>query len=66
MLLKHIFLLELCFSVLDDLCRKRKQLIEELGDDAGEDVTVITGAISKLKYELQTDKPITTFKGSIL
>ena len=52
--------------MLDDLCRKRKQLIEELGDDAGEDVTVITGAISKLKYELQTDKPITTFKGSIL
>ena len=50
-------------SVLDDLVRDRKRIIEELGDDAGEEVTEVTGAISRLKYEMQTDKSLSSFRG---
>ena len=50
-------------KVIDDICRNRKRIIDELGVDAGEDIATIAGAVSKLKYEMQTDKPIALLQG---
>ena len=53
----------LLVAVIDDLCRDRKRIVEEFGEDVAEDVSTIAGGISKLKYEMQTDKPLTAFEG---
>ena len=50
-------------KVIDDVCRDRKRIIDELGVEAGDDIATIAGAVSKLKYEMQTDKPIALLLG---
>ena len=54
----------LLFPVIDDLCRDRQRVVDELGDKAAEDIASIAGAISKLKYQMQTDKQLTLLNGS--
>ncbi|XP_055628094.1 damage-control phosphatase ARMT1-like [Toxorhynchites rutilus septentrionalis] len=53
-------------QVIDQLSKDKEQIVQHFGEDAREELKQAIGEISKLKYELQTDKefaPITTTLG---
>ncbi|XP_039440605.1 damage-control phosphatase ARMT1-like [Culex pipiens pallens] len=43
-------------QVIDQLSKDKETIVEHLGEDAREELKQVIGEISKLKYELQTDK----------
>ncbi|KAK6182679.1 hypothetical protein SNE40_010306 [Patella caerulea] len=45
-------------KVVDFVHRKKNNLGPEFGEDGAEDLKNIAGHISKLRYEIQTDKPV--------
>ncbi|XP_032589996.1 damage-control phosphatase ARMT1 [Drosophila grimshawi] len=49
--------------VIDSLTRDKSELIAEFGEHAREELKIVIGLISRLKYELQTDKPFQEFTG---
>lgn len=51
-------------NVLDRLNREREQIIERFGEVCREELKLCIGEISKLKYELQTDKEMTELPGN--
>ncbi|XP_076463894.1 damage-control phosphatase ARMT1-like [Babylonia areolata] len=42
----------------DSLCRSKQKIADQFGKEAMEDVKLIVGRLTKLRYEVQTDKPI--------
>ncbi|CAD7089490.1 unnamed protein product [Hermetia illucens] len=51
-------------QVVDNLSRDKDEIAEKFGDGAREELKEIVGNISKLKYELQTDKELTPISGT--
>lgn len=51
-------------QVLDNLSRDKDEIAQQYGDEAREEIKEIVGNISKLKYQLQTDKPLEPFTGN--
>ncbi|KAL7737841.1 hypothetical protein ACLKA6_006219 [Drosophila palustris] len=49
--------------VLDSLTRDKNEVIAQFGENAREELKIVIGLISRLKYELQTDKPFQHFTG---
>ncbi|KAM8713076.1 hypothetical protein ACLKA7_013400 [Drosophila subpalustris] len=49
--------------VLDSLTRDKNEIIAQFGENAREELKIVIGLISRLKYELQTDKPFQHFTG---
>jgi damage-control phosphatase, subfamily III len=50
-------------NVVDQLTREKEKIIAELGEQSREELKSCIGEISKLKYELQTDKPMLEIPG---
>lgn len=50
-------------NILDQLAREKDQIIERFGELSREELKFCIGSISKLKYELQTDKKLTEIPG---
>lgn len=46
-------------QVIDQLSKDKEQIVQHFGEDAREELKQAIGEISKLKYELQTDKEFT-------
>lgn len=46
-------------SLIDNLVRKKQEIYEEYGEGSKEELKKVLGEISKLKYEIQTNKPLT-------
>ena len=46
-------------KVIDHLHRQRNHIARELGPEAGQGLYTVVEQLSKLRYEMQTDKPIT-------
>lgn len=44
--------------IADGLCRKKVKIPEEYGQAASEDIKAVIGKLSKLRYEVQTNKPL--------
>lgn len=51
-------------QVLDHLSRKKEELAQSLGEVSREEVKQIIGYFSKLKNEMQTNKPLTPFSSN--
>ncbi|CAD7013066.1 protein-glutamate O-methyltransferase [Ceratitis capitata] len=51
-------------SIIDSITKDKDDLLSEYGEGSREEIKNIIGSISKLKYELQTDKTIETFFGN--
>lgn len=51
-------------NIIDRLTREKEEIIERFGELSREELKACIGGISKLKYELQTDKPMTEIPGS--
>ncbi|XP_022233748.2 damage-control phosphatase ARMT1 [Drosophila obscura] len=50
-------------NVIDTLTKDKSELVEKFSEAAREELKIIIGLISRLKYELQTDKPFQAFAG---
>lgn len=50
-------------NIVDRINREREQIIERYGEVCREELKLCIGEISKLKYELQTDKEMTELPG---
>ncbi|XP_001361700.3 damage-control phosphatase ARMT1 [Drosophila pseudoobscura] len=50
-------------NVIDTLTKDKSELVAEFGEAARGELKIIIGLISRLKYELQTDKPFQGFDG---
>lgn len=50
-------------NIIDQLTREKEKIIEKYGDFSREELKDAIGGISKLKYEVQTDKPMTEIPG---
>lgn len=50
-------------TILDQIAREKDKIIEQYGEVSREELKHCIGEISKLKYELQTDKPMTEIPG---
>lgn len=48
-------------GLVDQLARKRNELIEKYGNVAESDIASIIEKFSKIRYEIMTDKPLCTF-----
>jgi hypothetical protein len=46
-------------NLIDTFSREKESLQQKFGDEGKEDIKTIVGLLSKLKYELQTDKVMT-------
>lgn len=51
-------------SIIDSITKDKDELISEYGEDSREEIKNVIGSISKLKYQLQTDKPFESFTGN--
>lgn len=51
-------------SILDRLTRDREEIAEKFGELSREEIKLCIGEISKLKYELQTNKEMTELPGN--
>ncbi|XP_011184626.1 damage-control phosphatase ARMT1-like [Zeugodacus cucurbitae] len=51
-------------SIIDSITKYKDELITEYGEDSREEIKNIIGSISKLKYQLQTDKALEPFVGN--
>ncbi|XP_055902584.1 damage-control phosphatase ARMT1-like [Eupeodes corollae] len=51
-------------QVLDNLSRDKDEIAEKYGNEVREEIKEIVGNISKLKYQLQTDKALEPFAGN--
>ncbi|XP_018325936.1 protein-glutamate O-methyltransferase [Agrilus planipennis] len=45
-------------QLIDNLVRNKDKIISEYGQGAGEELKIVIGEISKIKYEVQTNKPL--------
>ncbi|KAL1518126.1 hypothetical protein ABEB36_001798 [Hypothenemus hampei] len=45
-------------QLIDMLSRNKEMITQQFGGDASEDLKTVIGEISKLKYEIQTNKPL--------
>ncbi|XP_023167409.1 damage-control phosphatase ARMT1 [Drosophila hydei] len=50
-------------KVIDSLTKDKSELVEQFGENVRDELKIIIGLISRLKYELQTDKPFQKFTG---
>lgn len=50
-------------NILDQLTQEKDKIVEIYGSEAKEDLKKVLGEISKLKYELQTDKKMSEIPG---
>ncbi|XP_030375108.1 damage-control phosphatase ARMT1 isoform X2 [Scaptodrosophila lebanonensis] len=50
-------------NVIDTLTKDKNELVARYGESAREELKIIIGLISRLKYELQTDKPFQQYNG---
>lgn len=46
-------------NLIDSLSKQKDDIGEKFGDEGREDLKICIGELSRLKYELQTDKPMT-------
>ncbi|XP_050325028.1 damage-control phosphatase ARMT1-like isoform X1 [Bactrocera neohumeralis] len=51
-------------SIIDSITKDKDELISKYGEDSREEIKNIIGSISKLKYQLQTDKALEPFEGN--
>ncbi|KAK7488684.1 hypothetical protein BaRGS_00020137 [Batillaria attramentaria] len=47
----------------DNLCRRKNDILKKYGQDAADELKFIIGKISKLRYEVQTNKPMLPLEG---
>jgi damage-control phosphatase, subfamily III len=52
-------------NILDRLTREKDEIIERHGELSREEIKKVIGDISKLKYELQTDKEMFEIPGNV-
>lgn len=50
-------------NIIDQLTQDKEKIIERFGEKSREELKLCIGGISRLKYELQTDKPMTEIPG---
>lgn len=50
-------------AVIDQLSKDKDEIINNYGEEAKDELKNIIGSVSKLKYEVQTDKNFTQFHG---
>ena len=50
-------------NIIDQLTREKEKIIEQYGEVSRHELKQCIGGISRLKYELQTDKPMTEIPG---
>ena len=53
-------------QIADGLCRKKDKLLTDYGQEGVEESKQIIGKLSKLRYELQTNKPIFALRSQAL
>ncbi|KAI9585447.1 damage-control phosphatase ARMT1-like [Glossina fuscipes] len=51
-------------QIIDDLLKDKDEIVRRFGEDSREELKVVIGQLSKLKYQLQTDKPFEKFENN--